>query len=386
MNQKKVTILGSTGSIGTQTLEVIRRHPAELRVQALVCHSSADLLVAQALEFHPHEVVIVDPEHYKRVRKALAHTDIIVRTGAEEVCLVAGSMDTDIVVTAMVGFAGLAPTIAAIQAGHTIALANKETLVVAGELITELCRKSGSVILPVDSEHSAIFQCLVGERIRQVERIYLTASGGPFVDMSMDSLHGVRPEDALKHPKWNMGSKVTIDSASLMNKGLEMIEAHYLFQVEPKDIEVLVHRQSIVHSMVGYKDGSIKAQLGIPDMKLPIAYALLFPHRMPGGTRLPRIDEMASLTFEPPRTDVFPCLGIAYDALDMGGTATCTMNAANEIAVQRFLSGEIRFTDIPRIILHTMDKCPQRSASSLALLEEADRHAREIARAWTRTA
>ncbi len=382
MNRKKITILGSTGSIGTQTLDVIRRHPDELMVQALACHSNADQLIEQALEFHPKEVVIADKEHYKKVKRALSETDTVVRHGAEEVCLVAGSMDTDVVVTAMVGFAGLAPTIAAIEAGHKIALANKETLVVAGELITELCRRTGSVIIPIDSEHSAIFQCLVGERMREAQRIYLTASGGPFVDRAIEELDTVRPEDALKHPKWNMGHKVTIDSASLMNKGLEMIEAHYLFDMEPKDIQVLVHRQSIIHSMVGYKDGSIKAQLALPDMRLPIAYALLFPHRLEGSTPLPQIEDMATLTFEQPRVDAFPCLQIAYEALELGGTATCTMNAANEIAVERFLGGEIRFTDIPRIIRHVLDKAPQRSASSLTILEEADRHARELARAW----
>lgn len=382
MDQKKVTILGSTGSIGTQTLDVIRRHPDNLQVEALVCNSSADLLIDQALEFHPREVVIVQKEAYKKVKKALKDTNIIVRQGEEEVSLVAGSMNTEIVVTAMVGFAGLAPTIAAINAGHTIALANKETLVVAGELIYNLCRKSGSVILPVDSEHSAIFQCLVGERHKETKRIYLTASGGPFVDHTIDQLKDVQPEDALKHPKWNMGHKVTIDSATLMNKGLEMIEAHYLFKVDPKDIEIVVHRQSIIHSMVGYNDGSIKAQLALPDMRLPIAYALLFPHRFEGATPLPKISDIASLTFEEPRKDAFPCLGLAYEALEMGGTATCTMNAANEIAVQRFLNNEIRFTDIPRIIRYVMDTAPQRSASSLAVLEEADRHARGLARAW----
>lgn len=382
MNQKKVTILGSTGSIGTQTLDIIRRHPEELKVQALVCNSSADLLIEQALEFRPKEVVIAQKEYFKQVKKALSDTDIIVRQGNEEVCLVAGSVDTDIVVAAMVGFAGLAPTMAAIECGHTIALANKETLVVAGELICDMCRKSGSVILPVDSEHSAIFQCLVGERMKEAKRIYLTASGGPFVDYTSEQLEEARPEDALKHPNWSMGNKVTIDSATLMNKGLEMIEAHYLFNVEPKDIQILVHRQSIIHSMVGYNDGSIKAHLALPDMRLPIAYALLFPKRLESATALPELEDMASLTFEHPRMDAFPCLQIAYDALEMGGTATCTMNAANEIAVQRFLKNEIKFTDIPQVIRYTMDKAPQRSASSLTILEEADRHARELAMAW----
>ncbi|MDO5016866.1 MAG: 1-deoxy-D-xylulose-5-phosphate reductoisomerase [Porphyromonas sp.] len=379
---KTVTILGSTGSIGKQALEVVELHSDELKVYALVANNSVELLIEQAKKFMPAVVAIGNKEHEKQLKKELKGLDIEVMAGREAIIELAGSVEADVVLTAMVGFAGLEPTISAIESGRTIALANKETLVVAGDLIKSLCHQHGSVILPVDSEHSAIYQCLTGEQMKSVERIYLTASGGPFVDMPAEDLREVTPQLALKHPNWNMGPKVTIDSATLMNKGLEMIEAHHLFNVSPQQIEVVVHRQSIVHSMVGYQDGSIKAQLSYPDMRHPIAYALLYPQRLEGHRPLLTVEEMTRLTFEKPRREDFPCLDLAYEALDRGGTATCVMNAANEVAVQRFLKGEIRFTDIPKVINYTMDVAPERHANCLAVLKESDANARAIAQAW----
>lgn len=379
---KRVTILGSTGSIGTQALEVVEQHPDELQVYALVANNSIDALVDQTLKFKPAVVAVGNKEHEKELKKRLKGTDIEVRAGREAVIDLAGSIEADVVLAAMVGFAGLEPTISAIGSGRAIALANKETLVVAGELIKRLCREHQSLILPVDSEHSAIYQCLQGEQMSAVERIYLTASGGPFVDMPAAQLAEVTPEMALKHPNWSMGPKVTIDSATMMNKGLEMIEAHHLFNVAPKDIEVVVHRQSIIHSMVGYRDGSIKAQLSYPDMRHPIAYALLYPQRLEGARPLLSVEQMGSLTMEAPRREDFPCLELAYEALERGGTCPCTMNAANEVAVHRFLKGQIRFTDIPKVIKYAMDVAPERNATNLALLREADMQARTIAQAW----
>lgn len=382
MDKKLVTILGSTGSIGTQALKVIERHHEELGVYALVCNNSLEKLVEQAVQFQPKVVVMGNPEHEKKLKKALKQYDIEVMVGQDAICEVAGSYGADIVLTAMVGFSGLAPTIRAIESGKIIALANKETLVVAGELIKHLCKKHCSILLPVDSEHSAIFQCLVGEQVTSVEKLYLTASGGPFLDTPAEQLEGVTPEQALRHPNWVMGPKVTIDSATLMNKGLEMIEAHHLFNIAPKDIEILVHRQSIIHSMVGYKDGSIKAQLSVPDMQLPIAYALLYPQRIQGNTPLPSWEQMKQLTFEPARMKDFPCLQLAYDALEIGGTAPCVMNAANEVAVHRFLDKQIKFTDIPKIIAHTMDQVGSRNVHSLEQLIDQNNHARQVAQSW----
>lgn len=384
MNRRNITILGSTGSIGTQALDVVARHRELLSVYALVCHSNVDLLIKQAREFNPKVVAIADKLQYKYLKQALAGEDIEVLAGEDEICNIAGSYEADTVLTAMVGFAGLAPTIRAIETGRVIALANKETLVVAGELIMGLSRKYMSPIIPVDSEHSAIFQCINGDKQEAVKRLYLTASGGPFADLSIGELESVTPELALKHPKWNMGKKVSIDSATLMNKGLEMIEAKWLFDVAPEDIEVIVHRQSIIHSMVGYKDGSVKAQLSLPDMRLPIAYALLFPNRLDISLPLPGIRELSNLTFEPPRKDAFPCLDIAYEAIDAGGTAPCVMNAANEIAVERFLSHTISFNDIPRLVRDVMDSFGVRKASSLEQLRDLDTEVRRKSRAWVR--
>ena len=384
MDQRRITILGSTGSIGTQALDIISRHPEELAVHALVCDKNISLLEKQARLFHPKVVVVGDESKYKELKKALSDTDVTVRAGAGEVALAAGEYDADMVLTAMVGFAGLAPTISAIKSGRMIALANKETLVVAGKMIKQLAKEHSAVILPVDSEHSAIFQCIKGERQKEVRKIYLTASGGAFVDFTPEELRNATPEMALKHPTWSMGKKVTIDSATLMNKGLEMIEAHYLFDVEPEEIEVVVHRQSIIHSMVGFSDGSVKAQLAKPDMRIPIAYALLFPNRLATGVSLPTIEEMSTLTFEKPRRELFPCLDLAYQALSEGGTSTCAMNAANEVAVGRFLGGEILFTEIPLVIDSVLSNLASRSAASLEMLRAIDDEARKMARKWTR--
>ncbi len=382
MKQRTITILGSTGSIGTQALDIIGQHPDLLKVHALVCDKNIDLLAEQAHTYRPSIVVVNDESKYKDLQKLLKKTDVEVRCGPEAVIDVAGDVNADMVLTAMVGFAGLEPTIRAIENNRIIALANKETLVVAGEMITRLAKEHSTIILPVDSEHSAIYQCLVGEKVQEARRIYLTASGGPFVDFTAEQLSRVTPEQALQHPKWNMGQKVTIDSASLMNKGLEMIEAHHLFGVAPGDIEVLVHRQSIIHSMVGFADGSVKAQLALPDMRIPIAYALTYPRRRSTSVALPSVEEWQRLTFERPRMDAFPCLQLAYDALDAGGTAPCALNAANEVAVQRFLSGEIGFLDIPRIIRDVLDRASTRNAVSLEVLKAMDAEARRLAQAW----
>ena len=385
MSQRSVTILGSTGSIGTQALQVIERYPEELTVHALVCNSNGELLAQQARKFRPKVVVLNDPKGYKALAKSLADTDIKVLSGADAVCEVAGDYNADIVLTAMVGFAGLAPTIRAIEAGRTIALANKETLVVAGELIRKLSRKYVAPILPVDSEHSAIFQCIHGESNVKPMRIYLTASGGPFVDRASSDLDLITPEEALQHPNWSMGKKVTIDSATLMNKGFEMIEAKWLFGVEPEDIEVLVHRQSLIHSMVGFADGSVKAQLSLPDMRIPISYALLFPGRKEVGVRLPSVEDLMNLTFERPRREDFKCLDLAYEAVAMGGTAPCVLNAANEVAVERYLSRKgVGFCDIPALIHDMMDHFGSRTLLGLEQLEEIDRQVRERAWSWSK--
>ena len=383
MAQKKVTLLGSTGSIGTQALEVIDRHHDEIAVEALVFGTNIRVAVEQALRFRPRVVVTGEEKLYKDLKQALRDTDTEVKAGREAVLEVAGSYDTDVVLSSIVGFAGLHPTIEAIKNGRLVALANKESLVVGGELISRLARENAGVILPVDSEHSAIYQCIVGERHGDVAKIYLTASGGPFVDFTMEQLREVTPEQALRNPNWDMGSKVTIDSASMMNKGLEMIEAHHLFGVAPRDIDICVHRQSIVHSMVGFRDGAVKAQLGLPDMRVPIAYALLFPHRLRSLTDLPTIEQLSNLTFERPRRDAFPCIDLAYRAIEEGGTSPCVLNAANEVAVRRFLRGDIRFTDITELISHCLDRMPQRNAVSLEMLEGCDTETRKLAEGWS---
>lgn len=350
MQEKKgIAILGSTGSIGTQALEVIAAYPDKFDLQVITAGKNAELLIEQALKFEPNVVVISDESQFEKVKEALAEMPIHVYAGEEALCQVVEGDDVDIVLTALVGYAGLKPTLRAIWAKKNIALANKETLVVAGELVTEEARKNGVNIYPVDSEHSAIFQCLVGEFHNKIEKIYLTASGGPFRGFDLEQLKNVTKAQALKHPNWEMGAKITIDSASLMNKGLEVIEAKWLFNLTPDQIDVIVHPQSIVHSLVQFQDGSMKAQMGLPDMKLPIQFALTYPDRW--LTDFPRFNFMdyPSLTFEQPNRKLFKNLDLAFKAMEMGGTAACALNAANEVAVDAFLKEKIQFLDIANI-------------------------------------
>lgn len=347
--KKGIAILGSTGSIGTQALEVFESYESYFELVVLTAHSNADLLIKQALKFKPNTVVIVDESKFDQVKTALQDEDIKVFAGEDSLSQVVSFQDVHIVLTALVGYAGLKPTLAAIEAKKNIALANKETLVVAGELVTRLAKENGVNIYPVDSEHSAIFQCLAGEFHNPIEKIYLTASGGPFRGWKKDQLASVTLQQALKHPNWSMGAKITIDSATLMNKGLEVIEAKWLFQLKPEQIDVIVHPQSIIHSLVQFEDGSMKAQMGLPDMKLPIQYALTYPDRF--KTDFPRFNFMdyPSLTFEQPDRDTFLNLNLAYEAMDLGGTAACAINAANEITVQAFLNQQIGFLQIAEI-------------------------------------
>ncbi|MBK7029215.1 MAG: 1-deoxy-D-xylulose-5-phosphate reductoisomerase [Bacteroidales bacterium] len=352
--KRRIAILGSTGSIGTQALEVIRDHPAELDVEVLTAHSNAALLIRQALEFKPNVVVIGKESMYERVFEALDPFDVKVYAGEEAIAQVVSMETIDMVLVALVGFSGLNPTLQAIEAGKAIALANKETLVIAGEMVTRKAREKGVNIYPVDSEHSAIFQCLAGEFHNPVEKVILTASGGPFRGMDREMLSKVTREQALNHPNWKMGCKVTIDSASMMNKGLEVIEARWLFGLKPEQIEVVIHPQSIVHSLVQFADGSLKAQLGLPDMRLPIQYALTYPQRL--ISKFPRFNftDYPQLTFQQPDPGTFRCLTLAYEAMKRGGNIPCVMNAADEIAVHAFLRDEISFLQIPDIIEQCM--------------------------------
>ncbi len=377
-----IAVLGSTGSIGTQALEVIREQKESLHVEVLSANSSADLLVAQALEFRPNAVVIGDDSKWKQVNDALFDHGIKVYGGNEALEQVVETDGIDMVLTAMVGAAGLKPTMRAISAGKHIALANKETLVVAGELVMKAAQQRGVAIHPVDSEHSAIYQCLAGETHNPIEKVILTASGGPFRGRSLASLEGVTKADALRHPNWEMGAKITIDSASLMNKGLEVIEAKWLFDVDADQIDVVVHPQSIVHSCVQFEDGSIKAQLGLPDMKLPIQYALTFPRRL--ANDFPRFNfmEHPSLTFEQPDTETFRNLALAFSALKEGGNAPAILNAANEVAVARFLKEDIEFLDLPRVVEHALGKVSHQPQPSLEDLLASDQEARRIAAEW----
>lgn len=346
----KLAILGSTGSIGCQTLDVVKWHPDRYEVYALVANNSAEKLIAQAREFQPEIVVINNETHYGKVKEALSDLPIKVFAGSEAIDQVVEMKCVDTVVTAMVGYAGLRSTIAAIKSGKRIALANKETLVVAGEMITELAARYHAAIVPVDSEHGAIFQCLVGEKDREVERLIITASGGPFRKMSIEELKHVKASDALKHPTWKMGPKITIDSASLMNKGFEVMEARWLFGVKADRIDVVVHPQSIIHSMVQFVDGSIKAQMGMPDMRLPIQYALSYPDRI--DSKIERMDfgVVNNLTFEKPDIERFKNLGLAFEALKRGGNVPCVLNAANEVVVAAFLEDRIGFLEMSDVI------------------------------------
>ncbi len=352
---KGIAILGSTGSIGTQALQVMAAHPDHFRVEVLTANRNATLLIQQALRFKPNAVVIADPAAYAEVKAALEPAFIKVFAGEESIAQVVAMESIDLVLTAQVGYSGLLPTLEAIRNRKTIALANKETLVVAGDLVTRLAQEMAVNIYPVDSEHSAIFQCLAGEWQNPVEKLILTASGGPFRGKKRKDLEKVTRQDALKHPNWDMGHKITIDSATLMNKGLEVIEARWLFNVPASRIEVVVHPQSIIHSMVQFEDGSIKAQLGLPDMMLPIQYALAYPNRLPSHFPRFQISNYPSLTFEAPDLESFPCLALAYEALSRGGNMPCILNAANEVAVQCFLEEKIKFLQIPDLIEKTMN-------------------------------
>jgi len=351
--KKRIAILGSTGSIGTQALEVIRLHPDDFTVEVLTARKNADLLICQATEFKPDSVVIGDDKLYSTVFDALDPLDIKVYAGEDSLWQIVENNSIDLVLVALVGFAGLKPTLKAIEAGKTVAIANKETLVVAGELVTQLAKEKGVNIYPVDSEHSAIFQCLAGEYQNPVEKIYLTASGGPFRGKNREFLSNVQKEAALKHPNWKMGCKVTIDSASLMNKGLEVIEARWLFGLKPEQIDIIVHPQSIIHSLIQFEDGALKAQMGLPDMKLPIMYALSYPYRLKSD--FPRFNfvDFPELTFEKPDTENFRNLSLAYEALKQGGNMPCILNAANEVVVNAFLHDKIGFLQMPEII----EKC-----------------------------
>ncbi len=376
--RKRICILGSTGSIGTQTLQVIEEHADLFEAYVLTANTQADLLIAQARKFQPACVVIADESRYDYVSEALANEPIQVYAGADALCQVVQMEPVDIVLTALVGFSGLRPTISAIQAHKPIALANKETLVVAGELVTRLCMENGVPILPVDSEHSAIFQSLMGE-CSSIEKIILTASGGPFRTFSHEQLRTVTPAMALKHPNWDMGAKITIDSASMMNKGFEVIEARWLFDVTPQQIQVVVHPQSIIHSAVEFQDGAVKAQLGMPDMRVPIQLALSFPERLPSD--FPRIDwwQMKDLTFERPDLDKFRCLQMAYEAIRMGGNAACVVNAANEIVNLAFRRGQCAFLQMAEVIEQTLQQVEHIQAPSLEDYLECDAQARRVA-------
>lgn len=354
--KKNIAILGSTGSIGTQALDVVRSNPDRFEVFALTANNNLEMLIKQAVEFQPEVVAIANESHYLQLRQTVADLPVKVFAGKEAIAQLVEMEPIDLVLTAMVGYAGLKPTINAIKAGKTIALANKETLVVAGEIINELALKHKTPILPVDSEHSAIFQCLAGEGDNSVEKIILTASGGPFRTKTLEELRYVTSAQALKHPNWDMGAKITIDSASMMNKGFEVIEAKWLFGLKPDQIDVLVHPQSIIHSMVQFADSSIKAQLGMPDMKLPIQYAFTYPERLP--TEFPRVDFMKypMLTFEKPDQQRFRNLGLAYRAMENGGNMPCILNAANEIVVAAFLKNRIGFLQMSDIIENVMQK------------------------------
>ena len=380
MQKKNIAILGSTGSIGTQALEVIKDQPELFKVEVLVANGNADLLIKQALEFDPNAVVIADESKYLQVKQALQPQDIKVFAGAKAVEQIVEIESIHIVLACIVGYAGLASTINAIKNKKTIALANKETLVVAGDLVTKLALENAVNLYPVDSEHSAIFQCLVGEFENPLEKIYLTASGGPFRGKTRADLAGVTKVQALKHPNWSMGAKITIDSATLMNKGLEVIEAKWLFNLEPEQIDVIVHPQSIVHSIVQFEDGSMKAQMGLPDMKLPIHYSFAYPERV--KSKFPRFDFLnyPQLTFEKPDLQTFTNLALAYDALKKGGNMPCVLNAANEIAVEAFLNDRIKFLQIAELVENTIAKSKFQSNLTYEQYVSADMAARELAR------
>ena len=381
--RQRIAILGSTGSIGTQTLDVVRAYPDLFEVEMLAAGSNWQLLAQQAAEFEPNCVVIADEAAYEPLSAALADRPIKVYAGAEAAAMSVVATTVDTVVSAMVGFAGLAPTLAAVRAGKKIALANKETLVVAGELVMGEARRCGAPIIPVDSEHSAIFQCLVGEQPSSVKRLVLTASGGAFRDVPTERLADMTAEEALKHPSWSMGRKITVDCATMMNKGFEVMEAHWLFDLPAERIDVVIHPQSVIHSFVEFRDGAFKAQMGVPDMRLPIQYALTFPYRLPvvgGGSYSPV--EAGALTFAEPDAEKYPCLGLAYEVLEgaYGAGGACVLNAANEVAVAEFLGGKVKFTDIYRVVRATLERVAPTRPTTLEEYVALDGEAREVAR------
>ena len=380
IKKKRIALLGSTGSIGTQTLKVVSAFPNMFEVEVLTANNNCSLLIEQAKKHKPNTVVIVNEKKYHVVNTALSSLGIKVFAGPKSLEEVVESESVDLVLTALVGYSGLKPTIKAIVSKKPIALANKETLVVAGDLITRLCKENQVPIYPVDSEHSAIFQCLVGEELNPIEKIYLTASGGPFRGLKKNMLLGVKKEDALKHPNWNMGAKITIDSATLMNKGLEVIEAKWLFNVKKEQIDVVIHPQSIIHSAVQFEDGSIKAQLGIPDMKLPIQYALGVPKRLKNTFKRFSFLDYPSLSFEQPDLKSFKNLQLAYDAMEKGGNAPCVLNAANEVAVNSFLQEKISFLNMSDLIGNCMEKITFVANPSLEDYVETDRATRVLAK------
>jgi len=378
--QRKIAILGSTGSIGTQALEVISGHPDKFEVEVLTAQNNVDLLIEQSIRYKPNAVVIGNENLYAQVRSALESHPIKVFCGPDAIAQVCAFDSVDMVLTAMVGFSGLKPTIEAIRAGKSIALANKETLVVAGELIMQEAGERRVPIIPVDSEHSAVYQCLAGEGNNRIEKIILTASGGPFREWGLQELEKVSPDQALRHPNWCMGPKITIDSATLMNKGLEVIEARWLFGVGPEKIEVVVHPQSIIHSMVQFTDGSIKAQMGLPDMRLPIQYAFSYPQRFESDFERFDFLKYPSLTFEKPDTKIFRNLALSYEALRKGGNWPCILNAANEVAVEAFLKEKIGFLQIPEVIESTLGRSTYIKAPQLEDLYNTDLQARQVAK------
>lgn len=380
MNKKRIAILGSTGSIGRQALSVVEAHPEEFVAEVLAAGSNVSLLAAQAKKFKPDAVVIADETKYAELQELLAGEDIKVYAGEQAICDVVGLDNIDMVLVAVVGFAGLRPTVSAIEARKPIALANKETLVVAGQVINDLVATYRVPLLPVDSEHSAIFQCIQGENDAEVEKILLTASGGPFLNSTAPEIENATVAQALNHPRWNMGAKITIDSATMMNKGFEVIEAKWLFGVSPANIEVLIHPQSVVHSAVQFVDGAVKAQLGIPDMRLPIQYALSYPARL--ELNAPRLDlaALGELTFAHPDTSKFPCLAIAYDAIRQGGSAPCVLNAAGEEANLAFRQERIKFGDIAKVVEATIARTAFHAADTLDSIFATDKEARAKAR------
>jgi 1-deoxy-D-xylulose-5-phosphate reductoisomerase len=374
---KKILILGSSGSVGVNALNVIRKFPGKFKVTGLTVNSRIDVLEQQIKEFHPEFVVVTDESKAKQLQSNIGNLCKVL-VGDNELLKVSSEREFDILLGAIVGFAGLAPTLEAIKRGKRIALANKETLVVAGELVTKLVLENSAEILPVDSEHSAIYQCLVGENLNEVEKLILTASGGPFLNKDKAFFENATVDEALNHPNWEMGSKITIDSATMMNKGLEVIEAHWLFGLPVEKINVVVHPQSIIHSMVQFVDGSIKAQLGLPDMKLPIQYALTFPKRLQNDFMRTDLPNINNLTFYEPDFNKFECLKLAFDAINTGGTAPCILNAANEIAVDKFINKKIKFSQISQLINKALDKIENHSDPDIETIFECDKQTREF--------